>query len=226
MFKPKLVVCSLLLCLFNWGCSIVIDGDFSEIPFTPNETGFGVVNKHHIASSGYATPRDQEDWDAELFFSSIETESVFEDWRFLDQESRLALKRELATGHTLWIKDIALGEMELGKALSSEAAQFEMLVVQNPPLDESRPLGKSITAELVFQESAWEENGYAKGELVLKRQKQENQPNYTATGTIRIEFKVPLVGERIAESNLSFISPILVCAAHAGQMSAECITAH
>jgi hypothetical protein len=208
--------------IFFSGCVISIDGDFSDIDFSPDSTIFGVLEQYDISNDGVANPRSEESWEVDLFFSSAKTNSIYADWRFEDQDERLALKQALAMGDTLWLQNLPLNLLMDNQKLSSENGDFEMVMVQNPPLDEPRPLGELIIAELSVQEAQWESEGYAKGDLTLIRKKANGQPDYAATGTVTISFKVPLVGERIAKSNLSFIEPILSCAEIAGQMAADC----
>jgi hypothetical protein len=213
---------SLLCVIFFSGCVISIDGDFSDIDFSPDNTIFGVLEQYDINNKGVANPRSEDNWEVDLFFSSAKTQSIYADWRFEDQDDRLALKQALAMGDTLWLQNLPLNLLMENKTLSSENDDFQMVLVQNPPLDEPRPLGELIIAELSVQEAQWESEGYAKGNLTLVRKKANGQPDYAATGTVRISFKVPLVGERIAKSNLDFIKPILSCAQIAGQMAADC----
>jgi hypothetical protein len=208
--------------IFFSGCVISIDGDFSDIDFSPDSTIFGVLEQYDINNEGVANPRSEESWEVDLFFSSAKTKSIYADWRFEDQDERLALKQALAMGDTLWLQNLPLNLLMDNQKLSSENGDFQMVMVQNPPLDEPRPLGEMIIAELSVQEAQWESEGYAKGDLTLIRKKANGQPDYAATGTVTISFKVPLVGERVAKSNLNFIEPILSCAQTAGQMAADC----
>ena len=208
------------------GCVISIEGDFSDIDFSPDSTLFGTIEQYDIDNDGIVTPRTEENWEVDLFFSSAKVKSVYADWRFEDQEARLTFKQALAQGDTLWLQNVSLAQLMEQKSASSELGDFEMVLVQNPPLDEPRPLGELIIAELVIEEAQWKSDGYAKGSLKLIRKKANGQPDYAATGTVQISFKVPLVGERIAKSNLEFVTPLLTCAESAGQMAADCAFKH
>ena len=215
----------LALVLFS-GCVISVEGDFSDINFSPDATLFGTVEQYDIDTEGLVTPRPEESWEVDLFFSSAKVKSIYADWRFEDQETRLAFKQALAQGDTLWLQNISMQKLKEDHVVFSEQGDFDMVLVQTPPLDEPRPLGELVIAELRVEDAEWDEDGFLKGSLTLIRKKTNGQPDYAATGTVQISFKMPLVGERIAKSNLDFVTPLLACAESAGQMAADCAFKH
>ena len=202
------------------GCSLTTEGDFAGVSFQPSETFFAVVDEYQNVVIDESTQNIlRSDGRVTLLFSGVRSGNAFEEWRRRPLERRLELQKDLAFSDSLLIENIPLSSLVpdavlQGDTTPSEEKSYAIVVSHFPEND--FPLGDTISFTLTIDTFVAGNNGYISGVLTLNRNRSTEQKGEIAEGSVTLHFTAPLVPERVGESNLGFVRPILNCAAQNG----------
>jgi len=215
----------------SFGC-VRATGDYDGIGFAPTATAFAVADRHDLeARNGtvIALLRPESERRLTLVFTGAEADPN-DDWQRLPIGRLLELKRRLATRDGVLVTGLRLDEVKAGAefpvAIAAPGAYaadtFAVGVVVDADVAlarEERGLGSKIDFKLIIDDADPKAGGFIEGRLELTRNRAVNQSGLVATGEVAVDFRIPVVAERLGKANLAHLLPIMRCAAMAGPVA-------
>ena len=212
-------------------CAVGSSGDYDGVTFAPSATAFALVDRNElIEREGALTAVELPD--AAKTLSVVLTGVVanpHDDWRRATSQVLLRLRRDLALRDGVIVTGLPLVEARGGKsfevdidpnAVPDDTAppSFGVAVVVAPPSASSvseQGLGAHLDVRVSFSKVDLEGNAVT-GEVEIKRARAEGQDGSVATGDVTLSFSTSILPERLGESNLGVVQPVMECAAAAG----------
>ena len=230
--RAQYVLSLVLMLAVQPGC-VMSFGDFDGIVFWPTTSSFALADRNDLIRSNNSlvpTGRADDEKKMTLYFSGASVD-IEEEWRHFSTETLLQLKKDLALKDGLLWENLPLNEVVSGaqfeKQLDATGRVSEedsnAYMVLGPPSSaevEAQGFGNLVELLLQIDDANTRPGGEVVGTLEIKRGRGEGQDGEVATGEVTLQFRVPVIGERLGKSNLSLASPIMRCAAREGPTGA------
>lgn len=218
----RLFVLAVFLLVPLGGCgygSIWVEGTFGDQRFEPNGTVFAVIDGHVVEENpgGGINVTQREDKRLTLFFCQPPIDPDV-DFAAMSGGEIVALRDRVRRGDRLHIKDLSLSKVVEGARLKASAQEDDFSFValagskqvsSGDSYAQVPPLGRLVKVLFVADGLELKEAGHVGGSITITRDRADDQPANTATGEVKLSFTAPIVGERLGESNLDVLAPVL-----------------
>jgi hypothetical protein len=225
----RALVLTALSAVLTGGCAVQVQGAYDDVTFAPTATAVAIFDAHDVRDrDGAVNPveRPLADKRLHVWLSGADVPEG-EDWRFLDDERLLDVKKQLAGNDLLVLRDVSFDRLADGDDLSATAdsggaaGDFTFSVSQRlVPNDQLKNgVGNRITIEIepTRVEAYDKRTGTFEAKVFVKRQRDIGQAaSDVATGEVAFALSLPFAPERLAEANFAFVAPIAACGAAAG----------
>lgn len=217
---------AILVLPFLTACGVGVSGDFQGVPFQPTASLLAVADQNDLllrdgAVVPVSRPIGQQRIHVLLSGAHLDPGR---DWRRLDTDSLLEIKRDLSTKDTVLLRDIPLEVFDAGtdlEAVVEDGAQSgDFTVFAGASLPEAsqiegRGLGSKlrvgITPKGLVLDSPTPRGGTVAMSVSIQREREAGQDGDVVTGEVVLDFTASLQPERLGESNLTVAEPVVAC---------------